>query len=108
MDLVGSWQSFHGYIIQNQKNYQTPNDRYMQDGSYLRMKNLQLGYSIPQSLTRKVSISSAKIYISGENLLTFTNLMLFDPEAITSSGLGGDAKIYPLAKAYSVGLNINF
>jgi TonB-linked SusC/RagA family outer membrane protein len=93
---------------ENQKNYQTPNDRYMQDGSYLRMKNLQLGYSIPQSLTRKVSISSAKIYISGENLLTFTNLMLFDPEAITSSGLGGDAKIYPLAKAYSVGLNINF
>jgi len=93
---------------ENQKNYQTPNDRYMQDGSYLRMKNLQLGYSIPQSLTRKVFISGAKIYLSGENLLTFSNLMIFDPEAITSAGLGGDAKIYPLAKAYSVGLNINF
>jgi hypothetical protein len=93
---------------ENTKNYETPNDRYMQNGSYLRLKNLQLGYSIPQSLTRKVMISSAKIYLSGENLLTFSKLMLFDPEAITSSGLGGDAKIYPLAKAYSIGLNINF
>lgn len=93
---------------ENTKNYETPNDRYMQNGSYLRMKNLQLGYSIPKSITQKVSISNAKIYVSGENLLTITKLMLFDPEAITSSGLGGDAKIYPLAKAYSVGLNINF
>jgi hypothetical protein len=80
----------------------------MQNGTYLRMKNLQLGYSIPKSLSQKVSISNAKIYVSAENILTFTKLMLFDPEAITSSGLGGDAKIYPLAKAYSLGLNINF
>jgi TonB-linked SusC/RagA family outer membrane protein len=93
---------------ENQKNYQTPNDRYMQNGTYLRLKNLQLGYSIPKSLTQKVSISNVKIYVSAENILTFTKLMLFDPEAITSSGLGGDAKIYPLAKAFSVGLNINF
>jgi hypothetical protein len=93
---------------ENQKNYQTPNDRYMQDGSYLRLKNLQLGYTIPKSITQKAKISNVKIYLSGENLVTFTDLMIFDPEAITSSGLGGDAKIYPLAKAYSIGLNINF
>lgn len=92
---------------ENNKNYQIPNDRYMQNGAYLRLKNLQLGYTIPKNLTQKVLISNAKIYISGENLFTFTDLMLFDPEASARGGIG-DAKIYPLAKLYSVGLNINF
>jgi TonB-linked SusC/RagA family outer membrane protein len=92
---------------ENNKNYQTPNDRYMQDGSYLRLKNLQLGYTIPKSVTQKVNIANVKIYLSGENLITFTDLMLFDPEQTARGGIG-DAKIYPLAKLYSVGLNINF
>jgi TonB-linked SusC/RagA family outer membrane protein len=92
---------------ENNKNYQTPNDRYMQNGSYLRLKNLQLGYSIPKSITQKVSISNLKVYVSAENILTFTKMMIFDPEATVRGGIG-DAKIYPLAKAYSIGLNINF
>lgn len=92
---------------ENNKNYQTPNDRYMQNGAYLRLKNLQLGYTIPKSITQKASISKAQIYVSGENLLTITNLMIFDPEATVRGGIG-DAKIYPLSQLYSVGLNINF
>jgi len=92
---------------ENNKNYQIPNDRFMQNGAYLRLKNLQLGYTIPKSITQKVSIAKAKIYISGENLLTITKLMIFDPEAAVRGGIG-DAKVYPLAKLYSVGLNINF
>jgi hypothetical protein len=92
---------------ENNKNYQVPNDRYMQNGAYLRLKNVQLGYTIPKNLTQKVLISNAKIYISGENLVTFTDLMLFDPEQTARGGIG-DAKIYPLSKIYSVGLNINF
>jgi hypothetical protein len=71
------------------------------------LKNVQLGYTIPKNLTQKVLISSAKIYISGENLVTFTDLMLFDPEQTARGGIG-DAKIYPMSKIYSVGLNINF
>lgn len=92
---------------ENNKNYQIPNDRYMQNGAYLRLKNLQVGYTIPKNITQKVFISNAKIYVSGENLLTFTDLMLFDPEQTARGGIG-DAKIYPLSKIYSVGLNINF
>jgi hypothetical protein len=79
----------------------------MQNGAYLRLKNLQLGYTIPKSVTQKVNISNVKIYLSGENLLTFTDLMLFDPEQTARGGIG-DAKIYPLSKLYSIGLNINF
>ncbi len=92
---------------ENNKNYQIPNDHFMQNGAYLRLKNLQLGYTIPKSLTQKIKIENVKIYVSGENLFTFTDLMLFDPEQTARGGIG-DAKIYPLSKIYSMGLNINF
>lgn len=92
---------------ENNKNYQTPNDRFMQNGAYLRLKNLQLAYTIPKAITQKASISKVQIYISGENLFTITNMMIFDPETTAGAG-SGDAKIYPLSKLYSVGLNINF
>jgi len=66
-----------------------------------------LGYTIPAKATQKIFISSARIYLSGENLLTFTKLMFFDPEAFSGRYYGpGDA--YPLSRTVSVGLNINF
>ena len=92
---------------ENNKNYQIPNDRFMQNGAYLRLKNLQLAYTIPKSITKKASIDKVQIYISGENLMTITKLRMFDPEATVSGGTGM-AKIYPLSELYSVGLNINF
>lgn len=92
---------------ENNKNYQIPNDRFMQKGAYLRLKNLQLAYTIPKAITKKASIAKAQIYVSGENLFTITKLMIFDPEATVRGGIG-DAKIYPLSKLYSLGLNINF
>lgn len=83
------------------KNQQTQT-KYVQDASYLRLKNVQVGYTIQ-------SIAGAKIrvYISGENLFTFTKMTdIFDPETV---GLGGwgDGKTYPYAKVYSAGLSIN-
>lgn len=92
---------------QNNKNYLLPTTRYLQNGAYMRLKNLQLGYTIPRAITKKINISTARIYLSGENLLTFTNLMIYDPEAYS----GRDDRIgdqYPLSKAFSLGLNINF
>ena len=72
------------------------------------MKNLQLGYTLPQSLTSRAGVSRARIYLSGENLLTFTRLIgIFDPETVALSGWN-DGKTYPLAKVYSCGININF
>jgi TonB-linked SusC/RagA family outer membrane protein len=95
------------YFGQNAKNYSYPTDHLMQDASFLRLKNLQIGYSLPRFLAEKVWMSNARIYVSGENLLTFTNLMFFDPEALQGRWYGaGDS--YPLSKTWSVGLNVNF
>lgn len=78
--------------------------RYLQDASYIRLKNLQIGYTIPNKLTKKIGFQVIRFYFSGENLLTGTHLSsLFDPETI-GSGWGGCA--YPLSRTLSFGLNV--
>jgi len=95
------------YTGSNDKNYLYPTDRYLQNGAYIRLKNIRLGYTFPKSMTQKVFISNLRIYVSGENLLTFTKLMFFDPEAFSGRYYGpGDA--YPLSRTVSLGININF
>lgn len=88
------------------KNQQTQS-RYLQNGAYIRLKSLQLGYTLPGNLTQKVKISNLRIYMSGENLLTFTKLItVFDPEL--TGGSYGSGTMYPLQKVLSVGLNVTF
>lgn len=86
------------------KNFQTQT-RYLQDASYMRIKNMQLGYTLPKSLTSKFGVSSLRVYASVDNLATFTKLSkIFDPE-----GLGGEwgvGKVYPLQRTWSLGLNL--
>lgn len=95
------------FFGENAKNYGRPTDHLMQDASYLRLKNLQIGYSLPKRIAEKALLTNARIYISGENLLTFTDLMFFDPEALAGRWYGsGDA--YPLSRTFSAGLNLNF
>jgi TonB-linked SusC/RagA family outer membrane protein len=95
------------YFGQNGKNYSYATDHFLQNAAFLRLKNIRIGYTLPARLTEKVFISSARLYVSGENLLTFTKLMFFDPEAFGGRWYGaGDA--YPLSKTLSIGLNINF
>jgi TonB-linked SusC/RagA family outer membrane protein len=77
---------------------------FLQDGSYLRVKNLTFGYTLPASLTQKAGISNLRIYFSGDNLLTFTNYPELDPER---SGSGNFVN-YPQNKIYSLGLNVKF
>lgn len=82
--------------------------RWLQDASYLRLKNLQIGYSLPQSLMSSAGLSSMRIFVSGENLLTFTKLMeAFDPEDLGLSGWN-DGKTYPLSRVYSAGVQVRF
>ncbi|WP_202552378.1 SusC/RagA family TonB-linked outer membrane protein [Ginsengibacter hankyongi] len=90
----------------NHKNYGNPTDRYSPSGAYLRLKNLRLGYTIPEKISQKALISHAQIYLSGENLLVFSKFKLLDPEEV--GGRNGDGRTYPLSKSYSLGLNINF
>ena len=84
-----------------------PQTKYLQNAAYIRLKNVQLGYTLPGSLTEKIKLSKVRIYTTGENLLTFTQMTeLFDPEAL--GGAWGGGKIYPLPKVLSLGVNVTF
>ena len=74
---------------------------------YFRLKNLQIGYTLPQRLTRKVFIDSLRLFVAGENVFTLTNYTGFDPE-VSSGGtsLGIDRGVYPQARVWSVGVNV--
>ncbi len=86
-------------------------DRWIEDGSYVRVKNVSLSYNLPQSLLDNIGLRTARIYVSGQNLLTFTKYNGLDPEVVYSgsaSNLGLDYGSYPNVKSYTVGLNIGF
>jgi hypothetical protein len=82
-----------------------PSNRFLEDGSYYRNKNENLRYTFQGSMLLKTGIESARIYVSGTNLLTYTNYTGFDPE-VGSSGI--DMNNYPLTRTYSVGVNLSF
>lgn len=85
--------------------------RFIEDGSYLRLKNVMLAYDFPSGWSQKLGISNCKIYMSAQNLLTITNYSGFDPEVNSRTGnwtLGIDYGAYPPVKAYTLGLNLNF
>lgn len=91
----------------NGKNQQTQT-RYLQNAAYLRLKNAQIGYTIDPNTVSKLGLSRVRVYLSGENLLTFTKMAkVFDPESVGLSGWN-DGKTYPFSTVYSFGLNINF
>ena len=76
---------------------------WLRSGSFMRLKNFEIGYTLPKSLTGKTFIKSLRFYMSGNNLLTFSNFKLWDPEKGSSDGSG-----YPLNKIFTVGFNANF
>jgi len=90
--------------------------RFLKDGSYTRLKNLQLGYNFPVSITDKLKLGSLRVYLSALNLLTFTNYPGLDPEMTTSDNASGQADLargidwgtYPVAKSFNFGLNLSF
>lgn len=81
--------------------------RYLQNAAYLRLKNIQVGYTLPKSWSRKAAMESVRVYVSGDNLLTLAGISaIFDPE--TLGGDWGPGKLYPLQRTISVGINVNF
>jgi TonB-dependent starch-binding outer membrane protein SusC len=84
-------------------------DLFIHDGSYLRLKNVSLGYTLPQMLTKKISIERFRVFVSAENVFTFTKYWGYDPE-ISSGGtsLGVDYGVYPQARTWTVGFNVSF
>ena len=100
------------------------NDHYLQDASYIRLKNITVDYTFPKHICKKLRIEGLKIYVSGENLFTHSPMFkytdMFDPEVITSgdsdfastqkSGLGGTGNgySYPMLKTVTLGVNVTF
>jgi len=91
-----------------------PSSRFLEDGSYLRLKNLQLGYTLPENVLKATGLSNARVYISGTNLLTFTKYPGLDPEMTVSDnstsegdrGAGVDWGTYPSAMTIMFGIDI--
>ena len=91
------------------KNWQS-SDLYVKDGSYLRLKSAQLGYTIPAKYTRLATIQRLRVFIAAENLLTFTGYDGFDPELADGdyTNIGVDKGVYPQSRTISIGANITF
>ncbi len=112
--MLGRWtgegtsNKYPRFALGDNVNWQS-SDLYVHDGSYLRLKNIQLGYTLPQSITRKAFIENLRVYVAAENLLTFTKYHGFDPE-ISSGGtsLGIDYGVYPQSRTWTVGVNVAF
>ena len=81
--------------------------RWVQNAAYVRLKNIQLGYTFPKDIMKTIGIDNLRIYISADNVFTFTKLSkVFDPEA--NGGSWGQGKLYPLSRVISTGLSLTF
>ena len=112
----GSTNEFPRLSWTGATNNKMPSDRFLESGSYLRLKNLQLGYTFGEKLLAPVHIASVRLYASVQNLLTFTKYTGLDPEQGTNSNSLGDGVratgidfgTYPSARTFTVGINAGF
>ncbi len=86
--------------------------RFIEDGSYLRLKNLTVAYNVPVSISKKAAIKNLRVYATALNLITWTKYSGYDPEVaadpLSNTALGRDYGVYPQARTYTVGLNATF
>lgn len=78
-------------------------DMFIRDASFLRLKNVELGYTLKLAALKKIGMSNVRVYVNGYNLLTFTDFEFFDPESSPSS-----SGLYPMTKVYNMGVKFNF
>ena len=94
-------------LLNTNKNQQCQT-KYLQNAAYMRLKNLQIGYTLPRKIVQKMGVQNLRFFASGENLLTITDqVKFFDPETI-ESGSFAHGYAYPLSRTYAFGLNITF
>ena len=89
------------------ENFSKPSDFYLQDADYLRIKSIQFGYSLPSDVLNTVGIQKLRLYVTGENLFTFTKYTGYDPE-IGGNLMGVDRGYYPQAQSFMLGVNLQF
>ncbi len=98
-NLYAAWPRLSDQLVDNNNRNST---WWLRDGSFLRLKSVEFGYSIPDKLASRVNLSSARIYINGSNLVTFSKFKLWDVE------MGGNGLGYPIQQVVNLGLNLNF
>ena len=83
---------------------------FVEDASFLRIQNVQIGYTLPSKVVAKVGISKVRFYAAANNVLTFSKYRGFDPAANTGNPISGgiDYGFYPTPRTYSFGFNVNF
>jgi TonB-linked SusC/RagA family outer membrane protein len=110
---------YRGYVAQNGSGeLAQAQTRYLQNIAYLRMKNIQLGYNLPRPLIQKIGMSSARVFVSGENLLTWSGLYKITKDLdventgasdqVVTSGSSGNGNNYPILKSFTMGLSATF
>lgn len=108
-DMLGRWTpetaetATWPVLRKNSWKSQMPSDFWIRDAGYFRLKNIQLGYTLPKEITQKAKIEKVRFYISGDNLFTFSQEKLIDPEFKP-----GRVNYHPQLKLYMVGVNVNF
>jgi TonB-linked SusC/RagA family outer membrane protein len=104
----GSTNSYPRLVMNDSnKNFSRSSDFYVEDGSFFRIKTLQLGYSLPKSVTDRIGLRKVRLYVSGNNMFTFTGYSGYDPE-IGGGSYGVDRGIYPQPRYYMFGVNATF
>jgi TonB-linked SusC/RagA family outer membrane protein len=98
-DIYAFWPRYSAYRNYNNTPVST---WWMRDGSFLRLKQLEMGYTLPNRLTKNLRIDNFRLYLTGTNLLSWSKFKMWDPE-MGSSGLN-----YPLQRTYNIGVNITF
>ncbi len=101
---------------QDGNNNRRTSDRYVESGAYVRLKNVVLGYKFSQKILQRAGISTARLYVSAQNLITITEYKGMDPELYTNDNLanygdlaiGIDMGTYPPAKTFTFGVQVNF
>ncbi|WP_264536150.1 SusC/RagA family TonB-linked outer membrane protein [Flavobacterium sp. N1736] len=89
------------------KNFSNMSDFYLENGNYVRLKIVQLGYTLPTNLSSKIGSDKIRFYVTGENLITFTKYTGYDPE-IGGQVFGVDKGVYPQARSILLGANVQF
>ena len=108
------------YIYGDPNNNKRPSDLFIEDGSYIRARVVQLGYTLPTKVYQKLFVSSVRIYVAAQNLFTITKYTGSDPEILKPYGtdgssnqsrntdIGVDLGAYPQPKTFLIGLNVSF
>lgn len=99
-------------VFGDPNNNRRVSDRFLEDASYVRLKNISLGYNIPKGIVKKAGLTNARVYVTGQNLLTFTNYSGFDPEVSTfgetNTSAGTDFLTFPQPRTVLFGINLGF